>query len=90
MAYFVYILRSSKDGKHYIGQTQDVLKRLEEHNRGHVRSTKSHLPYKLLHVEEFNSRTQAIRREHFLKSPGGWQELLTLKVNGRGFPEGIP
>jgi putative endonuclease len=77
--YYVYILRSLKDGKCYIGQTYSVENRLREHNGGRVRSTKSHRPYKIIHIEEFSSRTLAIKREHYLKSPQGWLEVKELK-----------
>jgi putative endonuclease len=89
MSYFVYILKSRKNGRHYIGQTQDVNFRLREHNRGSVRSTKANIPYELIQVEEYVSRTEAIQREHFQKSTKGWQELKVIKTMGRGFPEGI-
>ena len=77
-------------GKFYIGQTNDIDKRLRAHNHGNVRSTKAYQPYRVIHAEAFESRTEAIKREHFLKSPKGWREPSTIKTKGRGFPEGIP
>ena len=89
MKYSVYILRSLKDGIHYVGQTGDLTRRLKEHNQGRVRWTKQHVPWRVIYREEFDSRSEAIRREHFLKSPKGWLQYSKLKVDGRGFPEGI-
>lgn len=89
MKFVVYILESLKDGKHYVGQTSSLERRLEEHNQGRVRWTKSHCPWKLIHTEPYSSHTEAIKREHFLKSPKGWIEYKSIKNEGRGFPEGI-
>ena len=89
MKFIVYILESLKDGKHYIGQTSNLARRLDEHFQGRVRWTKSHCPWKVIHIEKYASRTEAIKREHFLKSPQGWTEYRNIKDRGRGFPEGI-
>lgn len=66
--FYVYILKSLADGKLYIGQTSDVEKRLAWHNAGRVQSTKRRCPLVLVHVEEFQTRGEAITRERFLKS----------------------
>jgi len=89
MKFIVYILESLKDGKHYIGQTSNLDRRLEEHNQGRVRWTKSHCSLKVTHIEKYASRTEAIKHEHFLKSPQGWIEHRNIKNEGRGFPEEI-
>ncbi len=66
--YYIYILRSQKDGNLYIGQTENLEERLRYHNLGRVKSTKRRLPLELLHMEEFSSRSEAMRREKILKS----------------------
>jgi predicted GIY-YIG superfamily endonuclease len=59
--FFVYALRSLKNKKRYIGQTsKDVFKRLSEHNRNCNKWTKENGPFKLIHHEEFDSRSEAI------------------------------
>ena len=68
---FVYVLRSEKDGKLYIGLTNDVTRRLEEHNAGRVSSTKGRRPMKIIFVEEYLEGKQAAEREKFLKSGQG-------------------
>ena len=65
--FFVYILKSKKDGKLYLGYTKDLKKRLREHNLGLVRSTKSRIPFYLVYYESYLSKTDAIKREHNLK-----------------------
>ena len=66
--YYVYVIKSLVNEKHYVGFTEDVSKRLKKHNGRKVRSTKSNAPYKLLYVEECDSRINARKREVFLKS----------------------
>jgi putative endonuclease len=74
-----------EDGRYYIGSTSDVQKRLREHNRGNVRSTKAYCPYSLFYMESFTTKNEALREERFLKSPGGCLKLRNLKDSGRGF-----
>ena len=78
MTWFVYVLRSQKDGKRYFGCTQDLSKRLACHSKGHVRATKNRGPFSLLRVEEFENRAEAFAREKFLKSWAGRIELKKI------------
>lgn len=63
----VYILRSLKDKKLYIGSTRNLRKRLEEHDTGKVFSTKSRRPFELLYVEACKAEKDARQREANLK-----------------------
>jgi len=63
----VYLLKSLKDNSYYIGQTDDVNKRLQEHNSGCVKSTKSRKPFLLLGAEEYKTRSESRWREYELK-----------------------
>ncbi|MCD4769074.1 MAG: GIY-YIG nuclease family protein [Bacteroidales bacterium] len=65
--YFVYILESEENNKYYIGQTEDLDARLERHNSGRNRSTKSGRPWKIKFWQEYKSRKEAIKIERFLK-----------------------
>lgn len=51
--------------------SQDVAKRLNQHNAGATKSTKGYRPYVLLHIEEFKTRQEARNREKYLKSGMG-------------------
>ena len=73
--YYIYVIKSEKNGKHYIGYTEDLAKRLISHNSGKVRSTKAHRPYKVIYKEEYINKTEARKREIFLKSGQGREEL---------------
>ena len=64
---YVYLLRSIKDGKFYVGWTTDLKRRLEEHNAGLTRSTKSRTPFELIGYETYSSSELAKKRERTLK-----------------------
>ena len=67
---YVYILRSLSRNSLYIGSTQNPDVRLNAHNEGKVRSTKSFRPWTRIWLEELDSRSNALKREKYLKS--GW------------------
>ncbi len=73
--YYTYALVSLNDGNLYIGITSDPERRLIEHNKGQVRSTKSRRPFKLFYIEKLSSRIEARNREKFLKSGCGREFL---------------
>jgi len=61
--FFVYILQSIADGRYYVGSTDNIEKRLNEHNHGKMRSTKSFIPWKITYKENFLTRKKAVKRE---------------------------
>ena len=65
---FLYILKSIKDNSYYIGISKNIDNRLNQHNRGSVLPTKSKKPWVLAHKEWYNSRSNAFKREKYLKS----------------------
>ena len=86
LSYFVYVLVSESTGSRYIGQTNDLARRLERHNSpdrfGKRFTAKDAGPWKLVHTEEFASRSEAMQRERWLKSGVGreWlDEMLDAK-----------
>jgi putative endonuclease len=67
MPYYVYILRC-QDGTFYTGYTKDVEERAKLHANGRgAKYTKSHPPQEIVHVEEFASRSEAMKREKAIK-----------------------
>ena len=76
--YFVYILKSLKDHKRYIGFTSDLERRILEHNSGLVKSTRNRKPLELIYTEEFENKKIAMAREKFFKSGKG-REFLKSK-----------
>lgn len=73
--FYVYVLRSQKDSRFYIGYTNNLKRRLSQHARGEVTSTKNRRPFKLIHYEYFINDTDAKAREVFLKSGAGHNQL---------------
>ena len=69
--YYTYVLLSERDGNFYTGYTKDLIKRLEEHDKGEVVSTKSRRPLKLIYWEGCLNQQDATRREKYLKSGNG-------------------
>jgi putative endonuclease len=67
----VYVLRSVRNGRLYTGSTNDLDRRLEEHQRGKSRYVRHAGPFELVYTEEYGTRLEARRRELFLKSGRG-------------------
>ena len=76
--YFVYIIRSKKDHKNYIGSTSDFNKRLEWHNAGKNISTKHRAPFELVYLKEFVDKHSAIQYEIWLKKQKGGFKVKEL------------
>ena len=71
MYHYIYILRSLKDKKFYIGYSNNLTRRIEEHNVGRVRSTKNRIPFILIYWEGCLNKKDAIIREKYLKTAWG-------------------
>lgn len=69
--FYVYILKSLKDGKKYTGCTNDLEKRFQSHQQGKVQSTKHRTPFKLIYFEACLNKEDAFRREKYLKTRYG-------------------
>ena len=69
--YYIYLLKSSKDGKLYIGLTNYLKRRILEHNRGLSKSTNYRRPFKLVYYEAYASEKDAKQREKMLKKFSG-------------------
>ena len=77
--YYVYILQSLKTSRLYIGHTDDVDRRFEEHNTGRGgKYSRQNGPWKLLYKESYSDRSAAAKRELYLKSTNGSQEKKRL------------
>jgi len=68
--YYIYVLKSLKDDKLYIGSTNDLKRRLSEHNNGLNRSTKDRRPFELRYYEACANEHDARTREYNLKKDG--------------------
>ena len=71
MFYYIYILKSEKDGQFYTGYTKDLKNRLNQHKKGEVQSTKNRRPLKLVYFEGCLNQQDATKREKYLKTSWG-------------------
>ena len=69
--WFNYVLQSQKDNMWYTGYTDDLKKRVEEHNKGLVYATRKRRPLKLIYYEACLNEQDAKIREQYLKSGVG-------------------
>lgn len=80
--YYVYVLKSLRNGRFYTGSTDNVDRRLKEHNSGKSKYTRSTKPFELVYKEEFETRSEAFRKELFYKTGKGrdlLKDLLKLR-----------
>lgn len=71
MFFYIYVLLSLKNGELYVGFSNDLKQRIEEHNQGLNVSTKRYMPWKLIYYEACLNQTDAMRRERYLKTNKG-------------------
>ncbi len=81
MAYYVYILRCN-DGSYYTGHAKDLERRFKLHKDGRgARYTRMHEPEELVHVEEFGSRGEAMKRERQIKTLSHYKKQQLINNN---------
>lgn len=68
--FYVYVLKSLKDGKYYFGQTNNIKTRITQHFYGKVLSTRNRRPLKLVGYKIYQTRSEAMWMEHKIKSHG--------------------
>ena len=72
-----------RDGRLYKGMTDNIERRLLEHNSGKQKSTKGYMPWNLVYLKEFNTRNEARNCEKYLKSGIG-REFLRVYLKNIG------
>lgn len=77
--FIVYAIRSEVRNYIYVGMTNNIERRLKEHNNGENRSTKAYKPFVLIYTETFETRVEAREKEKYLKSGIGKEFLKNLK-----------
>ena len=81
MQYFIYILYSVKIDKYYVGYTTDLDNRLSEHNRGKTSFSKSGMPWIRVYFETFETKSEALKREKYIKSQKSAKFIKALIAN---------
>ncbi len=79
--YYVYILRSKLTNKFYVGCTDNINRRLKEHNSGLSKYTKSNRPWIIEYFEEYSTLSEARMRERKIKS---WKKRVAIEKLIRG------
>lgn len=77
--YYVYAIKSLTRIYIYVGLTDNIERRIGQHNKGQNRSTKAYKPFKLIYTEAFETRKEAREKEIYLKSGIGKEFLKPLK-----------
>ena len=75
---FVYVLRSVRTGRTYVGFSAHPRYRLEQHNEGVTKSTKGRGPWELVYEDGLATRPEAMRRERYFKTGKGREELRRI------------
>jgi len=76
--FYVYAIRSQVRNYIYVGLTNNLKRRLSEHNERKNKTTRAYAPFELIHSEEFETRIEAREREKYLKSGIGKDFLKSL------------
>ena len=75
---FVYAIKSLSRNYIYVGMTNNIERRLLEHNKGQNSSTKAYTPFNLIYKESFPDRVKAREKEKYLKSGVGKEFLKSI------------
>lgn len=78
--YYFYVLKSEKLNKCYYGYSEDLKRRLKEHNTGQSEFTKLGIPWKLVYYEAFSSKKDAQDREKQMKRRKNTYALLRKRI----------
>jgi putative endonuclease len=74
--FWVYVLRSLKTGRRYVGSSNNAERRLKEHNTGKSKSTRHGIPWELIYEESCQDRSEAVRRERYFKTGKGREDWI--------------
>ena len=77
--FYTYVLQSEKTSKRYIGYSNDLKRRFDEHNNGFVDSTKHGRPWKIVYYEACLNEEKAIQREKYFKTGFG-RRFLSQRI----------
>jgi len=80
--YITYIIYSEKIKRFYSGQTEDIDRRIEEHNRGKTPFLARGIPWELVYSRQFDSRSEALKLEKYIKKRGAARFIQDLNTDG--------
>ena len=76
--FWVYVLKSQDHNKFYTGQTDNLERRLQEHNEGKSIYSRRYRPWRVVYTETYGTAVEAISREQYLRSAAGRRWLKKL------------
>ena len=79
--YYVYVLKNKINGDLYVGYSDNLKKRFEEHNKGRVKSTKNFIPWTLIYYEAYRDKRDATKRERNLKEHKVKEDFKIIALN---------
>jgi putative endonuclease len=86
MNYYLYILQSLTNDRFYVGHTNNLERRLKEHNSGQTKSTKPHIPWELVFSKTYNNKSDANKAELFIKKKKSKIYIQNLICNKTKLP----
>ena len=69
--YYVYVMKSKRDGRLHVGRTGDLQRSIKRHNGGLVASTKDRIPFEIVYYEACTDKRDALKRESYLRGAYG-------------------
>ena len=84
--FYIYLLRSITNGKIYTGYTVDLKRRIKEHFRNEVHTTKRYKNIKLIYFEAYINKKDAMERENYLKTTKGKRTVKLMLKNTLSAP----
>jgi len=79
--FYVYAIKSTTHNRIYVGMSEDIERRLGEHNLGKSKFTSFYRPWVFFYSESFETRLEARKREIQLKSGSGKEFLREILAN---------
>ncbi|MBO6586523.1 MAG: GIY-YIG nuclease family protein [Gracilimonas sp.] len=79
--FYVYAISSVDRNYIYVGLTDNLNRRVSQHQKGYEKTTKPYAPFRLIHSEVFDTREEARKREKYLKSGSGKEFLRSVRDN---------
>lgn len=79
--YYVYVLKSKQYKWLYIGSSQNLKRRFNEHTSGKVRSTQPYAPFDLIYYEAYADKSDSLDRERKLKHHGSAKRHLMKRIH---------
>jgi putative endonuclease len=77
--YYTYALRSINRNYIYVGLTNNIERRIEEHNKGYNKTTRAYAPFQLIYKKRYPTRIEARKQEKYLKTGFGKEYLKRIK-----------